>query len=204
MSTAKPLVPALAVVASRDTKRLSRFIPIAAEAFTGTMGGDAMGRRPSSVQVLPYSPTTPGVALPQSAHTVASRKFNLEFTPTSPTFSSWSASRTTLGLGKERDEEEEDVFEKEKEVVAMSGSHGAGLREKRVRKRWDDAKISPLTTVKVDSKNNVPSPEHDGFLGDCPRDLPDDPVQTSSLPWTPHMHRKRGNDPRLFVPLWPL
>jgi hypothetical protein len=38
-----------------------------------------------------------------------------------------------LGLGKERDEEE-DVFEKEKEVVAMSGSHGAGLREKRVRK----------------------------------------------------------------------
>jgi hypothetical protein len=40
-----------------------------------------------------------------------------------------------LGLGKERDEEEEeDVFEKEKEVVAMSGSHGAGLREERVRK----------------------------------------------------------------------
>jgi hypothetical protein len=103
---------------------LSRFIPIAAEAFTGTMGGNAMGRRPSSVQVLPYSPTTPSVALPLSAHTVASRKLNLEFTPTSPMFSSWSASRTMLGLGKERDEEEEDVFVKEKEVVAMSGSHG--------------------------------------------------------------------------------
>jgi ATP-binding cassette subfamily B (MDR/TAP) protein 1 len=105
------------------------------------------------------SPTTPGVALPQSAHTVASRRFSLQFTPTSPTFSNFSASRTTLCLGKERDEDEE-AFEKEKEVVTMSGSRAAGSREKRVRKRWDDAKISALTSVKVDSKNNVP------FLGD--------------------------------------
>jgi hypothetical protein len=60
---------------------------------------------------------------------------------------------------KERDEEE--AFEKEKEVE-LSGSRAAGLREKRVRKRWDDTKMSALTTVNVDSKNNVPSPEHDG------------------------------------------
>jgi ATP-binding cassette subfamily B (MDR/TAP) protein 1 len=85
----------------------------------------------------------------------------LQFTPTSPTFLNWSASRTTFGLGKERDEEE--VFEKEKEVVELSGSHAAGLREKRVRKRWDDAKISALTSVKVDSKTNVPSPGDDHF-----------------------------------------
>jgi hypothetical protein len=38
------------------------------------------------------------------------KRFSLQFTLT---FSNWSASRTTLGLGKERDEEEE-VFEKEK------------------------------------------------------------------------------------------
>jgi hypothetical protein len=40
---------------------------------------------------------------------------------------------------------------------------GAGLRESWVRKQWDDAKILALTTVKVNSnsKNNVPSPEHD-------------------------------------------
>jgi ATP-binding cassette subfamily B (MDR/TAP) protein 1 len=42
-STTKPVVPASAVVAARDTKRVSRFVPIAAEAFTGTMGGDGMG-----------------------------------------------------------------------------------------------------------------------------------------------------------------
>ena len=40
----------------------------------------------------------------------------MQFTPTSPTFSNWSTSRTTLGLGKERDEDEE-AFEKEKEVM---------------------------------------------------------------------------------------
>jgi hypothetical protein len=48
-STTKPLVPASNVVASRYTKRISRFVPIAAEAFTGTMGGDGMGSRPSSL-----------------------------------------------------------------------------------------------------------------------------------------------------------
>jgi hypothetical protein len=51
-----------------------------------------------------------------------------------------------LGL-KERDEEE--AFEKEKEVVVMSGSRAAGLREKRVRKRWDDDKILALTSVNI-------------------------------------------------------
>lgn len=39
-----------------------------------------------------------------------------------------------MGLGKEQDEEE-DAFEREKEVVAMSESRAAGSREKRVRKR---------------------------------------------------------------------
>jgi ATP-binding cassette subfamily B (MDR/TAP) protein 1 len=35
------------------------------------------------------------------------------------------------------------------------------MRRMRIRKQWDDAKTSALTIVKVDSKNNVPSPEHD-------------------------------------------
>ena len=40
-------------------------------------------------------------------------------------------------------DEEENWFEKERQAVEMSGSRAAGLRQKRVRKRWDDAKISP-------------------------------------------------------------
>jgi ATP-binding cassette subfamily B (MDR/TAP) protein 1 len=47
-STTKPLVPASAMVALRDTKRIGRFVPIAAGVFTGSIG-DGMGRRPSSV-----------------------------------------------------------------------------------------------------------------------------------------------------------
>jgi hypothetical protein len=123
LTSTKPLVPASAVVAARDSKRL---VPIAAEAFTGTLG-DGMGRRPSRVQVLPYSPTTPGVTVPRSAHTISRGRFSLKFTPMSPTFSNWSASRTTLGLRKEQDEE--DAFKKEKQVVEMSGSRAAGSRE---------------------------------------------------------------------------
>jgi hypothetical protein len=44
---------------------------------------------------------------------------------------------------------------------------------------------------------------HTCILGGCLQDLPDDPVQTSSLPRTTHMHRKQGNDARLFLPPLP-
>lgn len=44
----------------------------------------------------------------------------------------------------ERAEEEEDGFEKVKQEVVMSGLRVAWSRVRKVRKRWDDAKISPL------------------------------------------------------------
>jgi ATP-binding cassette subfamily B (MDR/TAP) protein 1 len=62
----------------------------------------------------------------------------------------------------ERDEEEEN-FEREKRAVERSGSHAIGSRGKRVRKRWDDVKIPPLTTVKVDSKHKRPSQPEEHF-----------------------------------------
>jgi len=43
--------------------------------------------------------------------------------------------------------EEERLFEKEK-VVQRSGMHGVAFREKRIRKRWDDFKISLLVNVR--------------------------------------------------------
>jgi len=154
--------PAAAVVATREAKRVSRFVPIPAEAFTGSM---AHGRRPSSVQVMPWNrtgtttTTTTTVMLPQAAHTVASRRFSLQFTPTSPTFSmSWSASKMDLGM----EEHEEEEFEKEKREVEKNGSRAIGSRRAAgVRKRWDDVKISPLTSVKVDPKINMPSEGQD-------------------------------------------
>ena len=136
-------------VAARDARRVSRFAPLAADAGADELGagaGAGTGRRPSSVQVLSYSPPTPGLAVPPSAHTVASRRFSLQFTPTSPTFSSWSVSKTSF-WDDDEEEEEEGVFELEKDAVKRSGSHAVGSREKRVRKRWDDAKVPPLTSV---------------------------------------------------------
>jgi len=56
--------------------------------------------------------------------------------------------------------EDEDIFEKERRVVEMSGLRAAGSREKRVRKRWDDAKVPPLPTVKVEPNNKRSSPTH--------------------------------------------
>ena len=155
LTSAKPLVPASAAVSARDSKRVSRFVPIAASAFTGSIGG-GMGRRPSSIQVLPYSPTTP-VTCPPPAHTIVSRRFSLQFTPTSPTFSTWSASST---LDMKELVEDQDTFDKEKQVVEMNGSRAAGSREKRIRKRWDDVKMQPLTGVKVDPENKRSSVAH--------------------------------------------
>jgi ATP-binding cassette subfamily B (MDR/TAP) protein 1 len=158
--------PASAMVVARDAKRVSRFVPT--EAFTGSIREERT-RRPSSIQVLPYSPDTSTVQLPHSAHTVTSRRYSLQFTPTSPTYSNWSMSRTSLGL-LDRDEEEEN-FEREKGAVERSGSHAIGSRGKRVRKRWDDVKIPPLTTVKVDSRHKTPTPE----------DQPEDDFQSASF-----------------------
>jgi hypothetical protein len=76
--------PQALVVAAR--KRVKSVRPIGVEAFTGEMG-TGMGR---SFGYPGLSPITPGFAVPQSAHAIASRRFSLQFTPTSPTFSNWS------------------------------------------------------------------------------------------------------------------
>ena len=94
-------------------------------------------RRPSSIDIL--SPTSP-----QAAHTLTSRRFSLQYSPTSPT------SRTAF------DEDAEEVFEKEKQAIEKSGvsarlGRGASTRNGRevVRARWD----KPLTNVKVQKRD---------------------------------------------------
>lgn len=171
------------------TRRVSRFVPIAVEAFTGSIGERERKRRPSSIQVLPCSSSsspsaagsggmmTPGVVVPPEAYTVASRRFSLQFTPTSPTFGGWSwrEGSTSAGAGvasecDDDDEEEEEMYESEKKVVEMSGSRAVGNRGGKmvVRKRWDEEKMVPLVSVKVDSKKVVASTEQQ----DSPIDRP--------------------------------
>jgi len=95
-------VPAPDTNVKWDAKRVSLFIPIAPEAFTGVDNeiGLVHGRRPSSIQVLPHPPTLEITVL-QSTHTTASRRRSLQFTSMSPTassFSNWSASKTAVIL----------------------------------------------------------------------------------------------------------
>jgi ATP-binding cassette, subfamily B (MDR/TAP), member 1 len=89
----------------------------------------------------------PSSTLSLSAHTVASRRFSLQFTYVAYVL---ELERIENDIGFR--DEEEDAVEKEKQTVDY---YVAGSRKKRVRKLWGDTKISPLAST----KNNVPSPE---------------------------------------------
>ncbi|PBK91619.1 P-loop containing nucleoside triphosphate hydrolase protein [Armillaria gallica] len=80
-----------AVVRSRESRCLSRFVP--ADAFTAEHT-ERRRRRPSSIQVVPAFPPLPSQTL--NTHT---RRYSLQFTPTSPAFSHHSA--TSLLLKKD-------------------------------------------------------------------------------------------------------
>lgn len=145
-------VPATAVVAARDAHRVSRFVP--ADAFSAEMveSPRSRPRRPSSIHV-------PALPSPAVAHTVASRRFSLQFTPTSPTFSFHNRSATsfnnTSATSMQADEGEDTEFEQEKAAMKRSGTSANTRRAgvKAPRARWDDATL----TVKVDPK--APSTE---------------------------------------------
>ena len=132
--------PAPAMVGAREPHRLSRFIP--AEAFAKETSTYQRRRRPSSV-------TIPSVPLPPATYTVATRRYSLQFTPTSPEFSFHnSASMTSTSMLVEDDND----FDMEKSALQRSGSQATSRRrvqQPKPRTRWDDAKLTSLTTVKV-------------------------------------------------------
>ncbi|KAJ7430740.1 P-loop containing nucleoside triphosphate hydrolase protein [Mycena galericulata] len=104
-------------------------------------------RRPSSV----YEPPIP----PSPAVTVSTRRFSLQFTPTSTVFSFNSTANLI----------EEDERENEKKALERSGTRASSRRRQpsrklatRVRTRWDDAKVLPMTDIKVDLSDE-PAPE---------------------------------------------
>lgn len=124
-----------------DTKRASRIIP--AEAF-GTAREQPVDapRRPSTIAIdLPEQPPAARTSIP--------RRLSLQFTPTSPVFSNnlYSASSTVF---------DDFVFDDEKRALKLSANAASQRRlgsdeaaSKRVRARWDDAKMAPLKEVKV-------------------------------------------------------
>ncbi|KAK7020522.1 P-loop containing nucleoside triphosphate hydrolase protein [Favolaschia claudopus] len=92
-------------------------------------------RRPSSV----YEPPVP----PSPAVTVSTRRFSLQFTPTSTVFS-FNSSAPLVDDEKEIDEK----------TLERNGTRASSRRRRpsapRVRTRWDDAKLQPMPDVKVE------------------------------------------------------
>lgn len=74
----KAAAPRAAITVNRESQRVSRFIPL--ENFTSsTVSPIVRRRRPSSISIIPASPTT--------TLTTHTRRYSLQMTPTSPTFS---------------------------------------------------------------------------------------------------------------------
>ena len=134
LTGAKPTpVPALPVT-SRESYRVSRFVP--ANKFA-----TEPRRRPSSV-LVPSTPTSP----------LANRRYSLPYTPTSMTFTVDNRSTAFLKDDKfdEDEEAEEEEFEGEKRAVKMMGVAARNGRGGRVRARW--AGDVSLGGVSVDTK----------------------------------------------------
>ncbi|TFK31221.1 hypothetical protein BDQ12DRAFT_619274, partial [Crucibulum laeve] len=141
------LAPAPAVVAAREPYRVSRFVPIAEENEGQELA--TRKRRPSSIHI-----PSPIVPTPSAAYTVSSRRFSLQFTPTSPSFNIAHRSTTMLI------DDEEEEFDNEKRAMQNSAANarrGRSARDNMVRARWDGARVAPMTSVKVDSANNKSS-----------------------------------------------
>ncbi|KAF7338206.1 hypothetical protein MVEN_02045700 [Mycena venus] len=100
-------------------------------------------RRPSSV----YEPPVP----PSPAVTVSTKRFSLQLTPTSTVFS-FNSTAPLVDNEKEVDEK----------ALECRGTRASSRRRRpsaaRVRARWDDAKLQPMTDIKVDIPSE-PAPE---------------------------------------------
>ncbi|KAF9447986.1 P-loop containing nucleoside triphosphate hydrolase protein [Macrolepiota fuliginosa MF-IS2] len=141
-STAAPTttMPKDAVSAIRASRSLSRFIPFPSPITEETDEEAAEAqyahrpRRPSSVLITPTTPTP--------VARVVSRRWSLQFTPTSPTSTLFSQSWTQANAkdvkemqeaGEDEDEEEKQ-FGEQKDAVRGAGRVAAASREKRQRR----------------------------------------------------------------------
>ncbi|PFH48426.1 hypothetical protein AMATHDRAFT_65547 [Amanita thiersii Skay4041] len=168
-----PALPPPIVTGGREARPISRFIP--PEAFTGefTIDRDLElihalriagfeerrkgRRRPASISVADAKlPTIPSAAL-----TAASRRLSLQFTPSTPVL--------PVGLAVPWDNPEinsatrlimdDDEFEGDKYAVKRTAHLANERRQGRqaVRTRWDNTKVVPLESIKVDASTEQAS-----------------------------------------------
>jgi ATP-binding cassette subfamily B (MDR/TAP) protein 1 len=137
--------PTSAVLATRQASMVHRFVP--PEAFARSMTPGVRPRRPSSVHI-PSMPETP-----TAAYTPTSRsRFSLQFSPTSPIFSSrgmdsrTSLATTTVGLV-----EDEEGFDVEKAALRRVGS--ASRNRPRRARAYGGGGEAVITVCKANEKD---------------------------------------------------
>jgi ATP-binding cassette, subfamily B (MDR/TAP), member 1 len=142
-----PPVPS-AMVADCETTHLSRFVPM--KAFTGELPPVPRQRRPSTLAIdVPI--------LPSPVHTTTSRRFSLQFSPTSPSSSDGFSAITLLDPSDSEDE---------KALIRNANAsrrrfYDDGASVKRERKRWDTFKLEPLQDPTVKTVTVEKPPETD-------------------------------------------
>ncbi|KAI0298345.1 P-loop containing nucleoside triphosphate hydrolase protein [Multifurca ochricompacta] len=128
-----------AIVTERMTTRLSRFVPM--EAFTGELPPAPRKRRPSTLAI--------DIPFPSPARTTNSRRFSLQFSPTSPVHSLGLSNSSTL-LGESDSEDEKQTLTRMATTTSRRRFYD-GTSGKRERKRWDTIKLEPLKGKSVQS-----------------------------------------------------
>ena len=135
-----------AMVAERETTRLSRFVPM--EAFTGDLPPAPRERRPSTLAI--------DIPFPSPAVTTISRRLSLQFSPTSPMYS-LGYSGSTLHEDSDSEDEKQALT---RGATAASRRRLDSVSSKRERKRWDTVKLQPgksTTTVHTVSVEQPPT-----------------------------------------------
>ncbi|TFK31482.1 hypothetical protein BDQ12DRAFT_671836 [Crucibulum laeve] len=139
-SRSTTVVPAPAVVAAKDSYRVSQFVPTQEENEDQELA--ARKRRPSSIRIPSLI-----VPTPSAAYIISSRRFGLQLTPTSPSFT--IAHRSTTLLIDDDEERTSSIMKKGavSEGQQQHGSYDVGRH----------AHAVPMTSVKVNSSANKSS-----------------------------------------------
>lgn len=144
----KPSAPLpRAVLASRETQRVSRFVP-----HEDPVEENVKQRHRKTLHI-----DIPSVASPPATLTSASHRYSLQFTPTSPTLYSHHSTASLLSLVALDDED----FDLEKAALQRTAA-GASMKRmetKHPRARWDEKGHATLKAVKVESSEQAATEE---------------------------------------------
>lgn len=144
--------PPSAMVAERNTTRLSRFVPV--EAFTGQLSDEPRQRRPSTLAI--------DLPTPSPAHVASPRHRSLQLSPISPVYSIGLSNSSTLLGDSDGEDEKKDL------TRIITTSRRRLYDGKRERKRWDIIKLEPIkdktgNTITVEQPQEVDAPQESLF-----------------------------------------